>query len=119
MIQELLKLWAKNIHRLDEAQLKRECGIRPYGIEYRIMLEGGVAKLAGSGHYNDLIADVDLVWHRIHRAHAPQMIAVREYYKRGSYRSVRLAIPNCSQHMSTQLVKQGEDMIRGAMMMLY
>lgn len=117
MLDEALKMWAKNIARLDHIAIKRECGVKPYGIEYRIMLEQGVAKLSGTPIAEQIISDIDLVVTRISRYHPRHMLAVREYYLRGSYRAVRLAV-GCSQHMSVRLVREGENMIRGGLMML-
>lgn len=116
-MRALLELWAKNAHRLDDAAIKRECGVRAYGIEYRIMLEGGVAQLPAS-RILDVVGDVDLAWSRIARLYPDEMMAVKEYYKRGSYRSVRLAL-GCSQHSSTVLVRTGENLLEGALLMLY
>lgn len=118
MIETLLELWAKNIHRLDEGTIKRECGVRAYGIEYRIMLEGGVVQSPGSVNQDDVISDVDLAWNRVLGVYPDQMIAVKEYYKRGSYRAVRLVL-GCGQHKSVTLVKEGETMLRGALLMLW
>lgn len=116
MIKTLLDLWAKNAHRLDESTIKRECGVRAYGIEYRIMLEGGVAQLPPS-RILDIVGDVDLAWTRIARSYPDEMTAVKEYYKRGSYRAVRMKL-GCSQHTSITRVRNGELLIAGAMMML-
>ena len=118
MIEQVLEVWAKNIHRLDESAVRKECGVRSYGIEYRIMLEGGVAQLPASGAYDDIVSDVDLAWTRISRLYPEHMAAVREFYKRGSYRAVRLVL-GCSQHSSVKLVREGEDMLRGALLMLW
>lgn len=118
MIEQVLEVWAKNIHRLEESAIARECGVRPYGIEYRIMLEGGVAKMPGGVVPDQLISDVDLAVTRVSRQHPEHMSAIKEYYKRGSYRAVRLVL-NCSQHTSVKLVREGEDMLRGALLMLW
>lgn len=114
----VLELWAKNIHRINESSIKRECGVRAYGIEYRIMLEGGVAQLPGTVNQDDVISDVDLAWTRIHGVHPKPMDAVKEYYKRGSYRAVRLAL-GCGQYRSVQLVKEGETLLQGALLMMW
>lgn len=118
MIEQVLEVWVKNIHRVNEKQVLKECGVKPYGIEYRIMLEGGIVELPSNGALDDLVSDVDLAWNRVARLHPDQMTAVKEYYKRGSYRAVRLAL-ECSQHSSVKLVKEGEDMLRGALLMLW
>lgn len=118
MIEQILEVWAKNIHRLNEMTVKKECGVRPYGIEYRIMLEGGVVKLPGGGSADQMISDVDLAVTRLSRVYGDHMVAIKEYYKRGSYRAVRLAL-SCSQHSSVKLVREGEDMLRGALLMLW
>lgn len=117
MIKTLLELWAKNAHQLDESAVRRECGVRAYGIEYRIMLEGGVAQLP-PGRLLDVVGDVDLAWTRIGRLHPDEMSAVKEFYKRGSYRAVRMKL-GCSQHASMRLVKDGEVMLTGALLMLW
>lgn len=118
MIEQVLEVWAKNIHRMDESSIKKECGVRPYGLEYRIMLEGGVAQLPSAGRMDDVVSDVDLAWNRVNRLYPEHMAAVREYYKRGSYRAVRLAL-SCSQHSSVKYVREGEDMLKGALLMLW
>lgn len=118
MIEQILEKWAKNINRMNEMDLKRECGVRPYGIEYRIMLEGGVAQQGGSSVPDQMISDVDLAWHRIGKSYPEPMVAVKEYYKRGSYRAVRNQL-GCSQHSSVKLVKEGETMLKGALLMLW
>lgn len=118
MIEQVLEVWAKNIHRLDETAIKKECGVRPYGIEYRIMLEGGVAKMPGGMVPDQLISDVDLAVTRVSRNYPEHMSAIKEFYKRGSYRAVRLVL-GCSQHGSVRLVREGEDMLRGALLMLW
>lgn len=117
MIKVLLELWAKNAHQLDESTIRRECGVRPYGIEYRIMLEGGVAQLP-AGRVLDVVGDVDLAFVRIARVYPDEMSAVKEFYKRGSYRAVRLKL-GCSQHSSMRLVKDGETLISGGLLMLW
>ena len=118
MIEQVLEYWAKNIHRVDEMAIKKECGVRPYGIEYRIMLEGGVVKMPGGVVADQLISDVDLAVTRVSRSYPEQMTAIKEFYKRGSYRAVRLVL-GCSQHSSVKLVREGEDMLRGALLMLW
>lgn len=112
-IELLLGLWAKNIGRVKEGEVRRSTGHRAFGIEYRIMLEGGVAQLSAPGYQDDLISDIDRVWTLVHRRHPEHMIAVKEYFKRGSYRAVRLAL-GCSQHSSVRIVHEGIDMMRGA-----
>lgn len=118
MIEQWLEYWVKNIHRVNENAVNKECGIRPYGIEYRIMLEGGIVKGGSSVYQDQLISDIDLAWHRLSRGFPSEMTAVKEFYKRGSYRAVRLAL-SCSQHSSVTLTRRGEDLILGALSMLY
>lgn len=118
MIEEWLEHWVKNIHRVNENAVNKECGIRPYGIEYRIMVEGGIVPGVNAVYQDQLISDIDLAWHRVRRSFPDEMIAVKEYYKRGSYRAVRLAL-GCSQHSSVTLTRRGEDLIQGALLMLY
>lgn len=118
MIEQVLEVWVKNIHRVNEKQILRECGVKAHGIEYRIMLEGGVAELPENGRLDDLVSDVDLAWNRVSRLYPEHMTAVKEYYKRGSYRAVRLAL-GCSQHSSVKLVNEGEVMLKGALLMLW
>lgn len=118
MIEQWLEFWVKNIHRVNENAINKDCGIRPYGIEYRIMLEGGIVKGTSVVYQDQLISDIDLAWNRISRSHPREMTAVKEYYKRGSYRAVRIAL-DCSQHSSMTLVKRGEDLITGALMILF
>jgi hypothetical protein len=112
-IETLLKLWAKNIGRVQENGIRQATGRKSFGIEYRIMLEGGAAQLSSSGYQDDLVSDIDVVWTRIHRVHPQHMTAVKEYFKRESYRAVRLAL-GCSQHSSVRIVHEGIDMLRGA-----
>lgn len=118
MIGQWLEYWVKNIHRVNEHEVRRDCGIRPHGIEYRIMLEGGIVKAGASVYQDQLISDIDLAWNRIALSFPREMTAVKEYYKRGSYRAVRLAL-DCSQHSSVTLVKRGEDLILGALCILF
>lgn len=118
MIEQWLEHWIKNIHRVNENTIKKDCGIRPYGIEYRIMLEGGITEATSAVYQDQLISDIDLAWNRLSRSHPREMTAVKEYYKRGSYRAVRIAL-ECSQHGSVVLVKDGEKLITGALMMLF
>lgn len=112
-IEILLTLWAKNIGRVKEGEILRTTGQRTHGIEYRIMLEGGAAQLSAPGYQDQLISDIDRVWTLVHRRHPEHMIAIKEYFKRGSYRAVRLAL-GCSQHSSVRIVHEGMDMMRGA-----
>lgn len=118
MIAQWLEYWIKNIHRINDSAINKECGIRPYGIEYRIMLEGGIVKGTSAVYQDQLISDIDLAWNRIARSFPDEMTAVKEYYKRGSYRSVRLAL-GCGQHTSVVLVRRGEELITGALMILF
>lgn len=119
MIAIWLEQWVKNSHRIEEMHINRECGVRPYGLEYRIMLEGGVIPPGTSPVVPDqLLGDVDLAWNRIRTVFPDEMIAVKEFYKRGSYRAVRLAL-GCSQHSSVVLVKRGEDLLMGALLILF
>lgn len=118
MISKLLKMWAKSIGRSNDLEIKRACGVKPYGIEYRIMLEGGAAQLDPKAVPDDVLDDIDLAWHRVARSYPNHMNAVKEYYKRGSYRAVRLAL-GCSQHSSKTLVREGEFMLKGALMILW
>lgn len=118
MIEQWLEFWVKNIHRVNENAISKDCGIRPYGIEYRIMLEGGIVKGGNPVYQDQLISDIDLAWNRIAHSFPREMTAVKEYYKRGSYRAVRLAL-DCSQHSSVTLVRRGEDLILGALMILF
>lgn len=113
-IEKLLTLWAKNIGRVQESGIRQATGRKSFGIEYRIMLEGGVAQLSTPGYQDQLVSDIDLVWSRIHRAHPDHMNAVKEYFKRGSYRAVRMLL-NCSQHSSVRIVQEGIDMMRGGL----
>lgn len=118
MIEIWLEQWVKNAHRLNERDITKACGVKAYGIEYRIMLEGGaVSPGAASVVPDSLLSDIDLVWHRIHRSYPDEMNAVKEYYKRGSYRSVRTLL-GCSQHSSVVLVKRGVELITGGLLML-
>lgn len=82
------------------------------------MLEGGAAQQPGSSLPDQMLSDVDLAWHRIGKSYPDQMTAVLEYYKRGSYRAVRLVLGG-SQHGSVKLVKEGETMLKGALLMLW
>ena len=116
-IESLLKLWAKNIGRMESGEIRRTTGHRAYGIEYRIMLEGGVAQLSAPGYQDQLISDIDRVWTLVSRRHPEHMTAIKEYFKRGSYRAVRLAL-GCSQHSSVRIVHEGIDMMRGAFAVL-
>jgi hypothetical protein len=118
MIGMWLENWAKNIHRLDESTINRDCGVRPYGLEYRIMLEGGIVEGSSFILPDQLLGDIDLAWNRIAGVYPDEMTAVREYYKRGSYRAVRLAL-KCSQHSSVTLVRRGEELITGALLILF
>ncbi len=118
MIELWLEQWVKNIHRLNDRDITKACGVKAYGIEYRIMLEGGVVPAGASSVVPDsLLSDIDLVWHRIARSYPDEMNAVKEYYKRGSYRSVRTLL-GCSQHSSVVLTRRGVEMITGGLLML-
>lgn len=117
MIESWLEYWVKNIHRLNEGEIKRECGVKPYGIEYRIMLDGGVANCGSPVMQDKLLSDIDLAWNRLRLSHPDEMTAVKEYYKRGSYRAVRLLL-GVGTVRSRSLVKDGELLITGALMML-
>lgn len=112
-IEKLLTLWAKNIGRVQEAGIRSATGRKAYGIEYRIMLEGGVAQLSSPGYQDELVSDIDRLWTLVYRSHPDHMIAIKEYFKRGSYRAVRLIL-GCSQHSSVRIVQEGIDMMRGA-----
>lgn len=109
-----IKLWVKWKDRLDEMEIRRATGVKSSGIEYRIMLEGGVTWRDSNIEADwELIARVDQVWRKLYVHFPREMLAVVEYYRRKkSYRAVRLKL-NCSQHLSKVLVVKGETLIQG------
>lgn len=115
-IELMMRAWVRWKDRLDEAEIRRDCGFKPYGIEYRIMLEGAAAKVESKGMAdNDLLLWMDQAWRNVFQDFPKEMDAVYIYYlRKKSYRAVRYHI-QCSQHMSKVLVKRGEDMLRGAL----
>ena len=115
-IELMMRAWVRWKDRLDEAEIRRDCGFKPYGIEYKIMLEGAAAQRdASSGQDSQAVLDMDQAWRNVFQDFPKEMDAVYIYYLRKmSYRAVRHHM-QCSQHMSKVLVKRGEDMLRGAL----
>ncbi len=109
-----IKLWVKWKDRLDDMEIRRATGVKSSGIEYRIMLEGGVTwRDRGVDMDWELIARVDQVYRKLYHHFPREMDAVVEYYRRKkSFRAVRMKL-NCSQHSSKILVVRGETLIQG------
>lgn len=114
-IELLIREWIRWKDRLDEMEIRRDCGYKPFGIEYRIMLEGAAAKVEGGIRDEDQVLRVDQAWRNIFMEYPKEMDAVYIFYlRKKSYRAVRYHL-QCSQHMSKVMVKRGEDMLRGAL----
>lgn len=115
-IELMMRAWVRWKDRLDEAEIRRDCGFKPYGIEYRIMLEGAAAKVESKGMGdNELVLAMDQAWRNVFMDFPQEMDAVYVFYlRKKSFRAVRHHM-QCSQHMSKVLVKRGEDMLRGAL----
>jgi len=114
-IELLVRAWIKWKDRLDEAEIRRDCGFKPFGIEYRIMLEGAAVLASSSTMDTEAVLWVDKAWRNVFMNYPTEMDAVYIYYlRKKSYRAVRYHL-DCSQHMSKVVVKRGEDMLRGAL----
>lgn len=112
-----IQVWVRWKDRLDELEVKRATGVKPYGIEYRIMLEGKAAHLDPKKPFmhEQLVTDVDLVWRRINQWYPAEMQAVEIFYKRKkSFRAVRVQL-GLSQHMARKLVNRGQDFLIGGL----
>lgn len=116
----LLTAWARWQVGVDEREAKKQTGVKPFGLEYRLMVEAGHIKQETRKNVinEDVLEDVDLAWRRIYRFYPQEMEAVRVYYlRKKSYRAVR-EHQSLSQHMSKVVVVRGQDMIRGAISMV-
>lgn len=116
-IEFAMKIWIRWKDRLEELEIKKQCGVKPYGIEYRIMLEGKAAHLDAKKPFihHQLVEDVDLVWRRIYQWYPEQMKALELFYlRKKSFRAVRVDM-GLSQHMARKLVLQGEDLMKGGL----
>lgn len=110
--------WVRWKDRLDELEVKKDCGHRPFGIEYRFMLENKTVLLDPKKPWihRQLVEDVDLCWRKLHAYYPKEMEAIEIFYKRRkSFRAVRVEM-DCSQHMSKRLVQQGELLMVGALL---
>lgn len=110
--------WIRWRGNLDELEIKRDCGIKPFGLEYRLMVEAKqiVLEQRKAWCHEELVLAVDTVWKRIHRVYPEQMVAVEVFYRRKeSFRAVRMEM-GLSQHMTRKLVLQGQDMMRGGLL---
>lgn len=115
MFEEAVKLWVRWQAGVDEREIKRACGVKPYGIEYRLMLAEGTVQREASHPPPEIIYDIDTAWLRIKQFYPDEMDAVKIYYQRKcSYRAVREAM-GISQHMSRKLVIRGGDLLRGGL----
>lgn len=112
-----MRHWLRWRDRIEELEIKRACGVKPYGLEYRLMVEAKMIMLDPKKPYlhEQLVHDVDLVWRRIHSMYPAHMKAIELFYlRKKSFRAVRLEM-NWSQHMARKMVDQGQDMMIGGL----
>ena len=112
-----MRHWLRWRDRIEELEIRRACGVKPYGLEYRLMVEAKTIILDPRKPYlhEQLVQDVDLVWRRIHSMYPTHMRAIETFYlRKKSFRAVRLEM-QWSQHMARKMVIQGQDMMIGGL----
>lgn len=111
-----LREWAKWKERIDKVEAAR-VGYKSAGIEYRIMVEGGVAVAEARMPFiwKQVVLDVDKAWRRARMTYPEHMDAIEAYFCHGeTYRAVR---DNChfSQYKARKFVDEGRLIIMGAL----
>lgn len=113
----MMSHWLTWRDRLDELEIKRATGVKPNGIEYRLMLEAAQIHLDPKKPWihQQMVQDVDTVWKRIYQLYPDEMRAIEIYYlRKRSFRAVRESM-GISQHMSRKWVLKGIDLMCGGL----
>jgi hypothetical protein len=114
MFEQQLIAWMAWRQHSDWRDAKR-VGFKPTGVEYRIMLEAGVAKLDGvTGHDWSFIKRIDAAFLSLRQSWPEHMIAIELYLLHNrSYRQGRIKM-SISQVKYRRLVDDAKLMLLGA-----
>lgn len=115
-MKETLRLWVTWRARQQEGEIKRACGVKSSGIEYRIMLEGKAALIEPGKKFEheELCQACDLVWYRLWDKYPQEMEAIKVYAYHYSFRQVRMTL-GISQHTAKKAVLRGMDLFAGGL----